>query len=113
MYAGRIVETAPTKSLIESAAHPYARALINCIPRLATCKTNGQPASTTNTVSRKQRAKLPVIPGSPPILYDPPEGCSFAPRCPKADSACASMPALVDLAGGRSVCCHHIDGGAH
>jgi oligopeptide/dipeptide ABC transporter ATP-binding protein len=98
MYAGRIVETAPTRSLIESAAHPYARALINCIPRTA---ISGE----------KQRAKLPVIPGSPPRLYDPPKGCSFAPRCPKADSICSAIPPLTDLAEGRSVCCHHFTEG--
>ncbi|MDR2700975.1 MAG: ABC transporter ATP-binding protein [Spirochaetaceae bacterium] len=94
MYAGRIVETAPVRSLIESAAHPYTRALINCIPR-------------SNTAEGNRRAKLPVIFGSPPRLYAPPEGCPFAPRCPKADEACAKKPAVTELGEGRSVCCHY------
>jgi len=91
MYAGRIVETAPSRDIIESAAHPYTRALINCIPR--------------SGVKRKE--KLPVISGSPPRLYSPLEGCPFVPRCPKVDKACVEMPPVTDIGGGRSVCCHH------
>jgi oligopeptide/dipeptide ABC transporter ATP-binding protein len=94
MYAGRIVETAPAKSIIEAAAHPYTRALINCIPR-------SQSSGDT------RRAKLPVISGSPPRLYSPIRGCPFAPRCPRADDACAHNPADTCLGGGRSVSCHH------
>jgi oligopeptide/dipeptide ABC transporter ATP-binding protein len=94
MYAGRIVETAPAKSIIESAAHPYTRALINCIPR-------------SNASEENRRAKLPVISGSPPRLYSPLAGCPFVPRCPRADKTCAQRPADTDLGGGRSVSCHH------
>jgi len=93
MYAGRIVETAPARSIIESAAHPYTRALINCIPR-------------SNT-SGKRREKLPVISGSPPRLYAPIKGCPFVPRCLKADEACTEKPDLINLGDERSVCCHH------
>jgi peptide/nickel transport system ATP-binding protein len=93
MYAGRIVETAPSRVVIESPAHPYTRALINCIPR-------------SNT-AEKHKSKLPVISGSPPRLYAPLEGCPFVPRCPKADKACARNPPVTDIGGGRSVCCHH------
>jgi len=93
MYAGRIVETAPARSIIECAKHPYTRALINCIPR---SNTGGA-----------QREKLPVIPGSPPRLYAPLEGCPFVPRCPKADGVCAKTPDITNSGGGRSVCCHH------
>ena len=106
MYAGRIVETAPARSLIESAAHPYTRALINCIPRTYTAgensgeETHGRP----DTQIRRQ---LPVIPGSPPRLYDPPRGCPFILRCPRADGVCNEMPPVIDLGEGRSVCCHH------
>jgi len=96
MYAGRVVETAPARSIIESAAHPYTRALINCIPR-------------SNTAG-KHRSKLPVISGSPPRLYTPLKGCPFIPRCPESDRACVEMPSVRDLGGGRSVCCHHLEG---
>jgi oligopeptide/dipeptide ABC transporter ATP-binding protein len=82
MYAGRIVETAPSRVIIESSAHPYTRALINCIPRSYT----GGP----------RKEKLPVISGSPPRLYSPLEGCPFVPRCPKADKSCAEMPPVTD-----------------
>jgi len=94
MYAGRIVETAPARSIIESPAHPYTRSLINCIPY--------------SNAGGNRQAKLPVISGSPPILYAPPRGCPFAPRCSRADKACVEMPPATDLGGGRSVCCHHL-----
>ena len=96
MYAGRIVETASARDIIKSPCHPYTRALINCIPRPA-----GDGSGT------KQRAGLPVISGSHPRLYDPITSCPFVPRCPLADKSCAVMPAVKDLSGGRSVCCHH------
>jgi len=93
MYAGRIVETAPARSLIESAVHPYTQALISCIPQ-------------SNT-SGKRKEKLPVIYGSPPRCYAPLKGCPFAARCPKADNACEQEPAVSNIGEGRSVCCHH------
>jgi len=90
MYAGRIVETAPARAIIETPAHPYTRALINCIPG-----------------GTRQSGRLAVIPGSPPRLYAPLKGCSFAPRCPHANAACDTTPALTDMGEGRTVCCHH------
>jgi len=102
MYAGRIVETAPARSIIESAEHPYTRALINCIPRT-------HAIHTTHT-GGKHREKLPVISGSPPRLYAPPKGCPFVTRCPKADAVCAQEPTVTNLDGGRTVCCHHYGG---
>jgi len=98
MYAGRIVETAPARSIIESPAHPYTRALINCIPR-------------PDTAEGSRRARLPVIPGSPPRLYASLEGCSFVPRCPRAGKACAETPPVTELGGGRFVCCHYAERG--
>jgi len=95
MYAGRIVETAPARSIIKSAAHPYTRALINCIPRL--------------NAEGKHKSKLPVISGSPPRLYAPLRGCPYVPRCAESDKACVEMPVATDLGGGRSVCCHHLE----
>ena len=95
MYSGRIVETAPSRSIIESAAHPYTRALINCIPR-------------SNASGENHRGKLPVIHGSPPRLYTPIKACPFAPRCPVSDGACEEMPPVTDLGEGRTVSCHHL-----
>jgi oligopeptide/dipeptide ABC transporter ATP-binding protein len=102
MYGGRIVENAPARSIIESPAHTYTRGLINCIPR---------PVVGTDTAEGNRRAKLPVIPGSPPRLYASLEGCPFAPRCSRAGSACAVMPLVTALGGGRTVSCHFPGGG--
>jgi oligopeptide/dipeptide ABC transporter ATP-binding protein len=108
MYAGRIVETAPARSIIESPAHPYTRALINCIPR-----PNVRPLPDTgaDTAEGDRRARLSVIPGFPPRLYASLEGCSFVPRCPRAGKACVETPEVTELGGGRLVCCHRPDWG--
>ena len=104
MYAGRIVETAPVRDIIKSPCHPYTRALINCIPR-----PSAESLRETDSVNikTKERAKLPVISGSPPRLYDPITSCPFIPRCPNADKVCECLPSVTGLCGGRTVCCHH------
>jgi oligopeptide/dipeptide ABC transporter ATP-binding protein len=94
MYAGRIVETARTEDLVAAAAHPYSRALIDCIPRGL-----GRGAG--------PKAPLRVIPGFPPRLYEPPLGCAFAPRCARSDAACAVRPSRTELGKGHIVFCHH------
>jgi peptide/nickel transport system ATP-binding protein len=65
MYAGEIVELADGRRLYESPQHPYTRGLMESFPPL------------TGPLTR-----LVGIPGSPPDLADPPEGCRFHPRCP-------------------------------
>jgi peptide/nickel transport system ATP-binding protein len=72
MYAGRVVEKAPTGQLFSRMMHPYTRALIDAIPR----------------ISESSHTRLPSIPGRPPVVIDPPPGCSFAPRCPSAQDRC-------------------------
>jgi oligopeptide/dipeptide ABC transporter ATP-binding protein len=94
MYAGHIVETAPARDLIQNAAHPYSRALIDCIPRFRAGPGTGP-------------APLPVIPGFPPRLYDPPVGCPFAPRCNRAGPACRTLPSAVDLGTDHRAACHY------
>jgi len=80
MYAGRVVERAPTTVLFREMRHPYTRALVRSIPRLA------DPSHT----------RLRAIPGRPPTVIDPPPGCSFAPRCPHARPRClAETPRLA------------------
>ncbi|MBD0322510.1 MAG: ABC transporter ATP-binding protein [Aldersonia sp.] len=80
MYAGRIVESAPTNDLFERPQMPYTAGLLGSIPRL-----DGPP-----------RAPLLPIPGAPPQLHALPPGCSFAPRCPLVVSACTEAePPLV------------------
>jgi peptide/nickel transport system ATP-binding protein len=78
MYAGEIVEIAPTDELIRGARHRYSRALLDSIPKL----------------SQDRSSRLRAIPGLPPDLSTPLAGCRFAPRCRHADDTCrTSMPA--------------------
>jgi oligopeptide/dipeptide ABC transporter ATP-binding protein len=72
MYAGRVVERAPTRELFEHTRMPYTEALLLSIPRL----------------SDRSHVRLQAIPGRPPDLVDPPKGCKFAPRCPYAQPRC-------------------------
>ncbi len=72
MYAGRIVEQAPTAVLFSQMKHPYTEALLAAIPKL------DDPSHT----------RLVAIGGRPPDLVDPPAGCSFSPRCPYAQDRC-------------------------
>jgi oligopeptide/dipeptide ABC transporter ATP-binding protein len=72
MYAGRIVERAPTRILFSDTKMPYTRALMDSIPRLA------DPSG----------ARLNAIAGRPPDLIHPPTGCRFAPRCQYARDKC-------------------------
>jgi peptide/nickel transport system ATP-binding protein len=81
MYAGHIMEKAPTKSLFSAMKHPYTEALLRSIPRLE------QPSHT----------RLSAIEGMPPNLLNPPPGCKFAPRCPYAKARChTDEPPLVE-----------------
>ena len=89
MYAGRIVETGPTRDIFDDAHHPYASALLDSIPRL---EVRGQ--------------RLPAIGGQPPVLVDLPSGCPFAPRCAHAMDACReTYPAAVEVGDAHSVSC--------
>ncbi|MFM8302770.1 MAG: ABC transporter ATP-binding protein [Actinomycetota bacterium] len=72
MYAGRIVEKAPTSVLFSGMKMPYTEALLSSIPRL-------EHASHT---------RLATIPGRPPNLVSPPQGCKFAPRCAYVQDRC-------------------------
>ncbi len=81
MYAGRVVEYAPTRELFSLTRHPYTEALLKSIPKV------NQPSHT----------RLEAITGRPPDLVDPPKGCKFAARCPYAQSRCLEEePALSD-----------------
>jgi len=71
MYAGNMVEIAPVEPLFESPEHPYTRALLESIPERHGIKEG-----------------LTVIPGHPPDLRHPPDGCRYNPRCPDAREVC-------------------------
>jgi oligopeptide/dipeptide ABC transporter ATP-binding protein len=72
MYAGRIVERAPTRTLFADTKMPYTQALMDSIPKL----------------SDPSGARLTAIGGRPPDLINPPTGCRFAPRCAYARDKC-------------------------
>jgi oligopeptide transport system ATP-binding protein len=89
MYAGRIVESADTRTLYRTARHPYTRALQRSIPAL-------QPKG----------RDLYTIPGQPPDLSRPFAGCPFAPRCEFAADRCrAETPALLPVSPTHSHAC--------
>jgi len=88
MYAGRLVEEAPTPELFARPMHPYTQHLIRSLPRIG------------DAAPRKG------LGGSPPNLALPPSGCRFHPRCPVAMDICRSeRPALTALAPGHRVAC--------
>jgi oligopeptide/dipeptide ABC transporter ATP-binding protein len=80
MYAGQVVETAPTTALFDRPLHPYTEGLMAAVPRIDV------PA-----------ARLHAIPGQVPAATAWPEGCRFHPRCPYAWAKCtAEEPPLLD-----------------
>ena len=94
MYAGNMVETAPTAELFKRQLHPYTQALMRCIPRLS----GGGVAE--------------GIPGRIPNYLDPPKGCRFAPRCPHAVKRChEEKPEFYDAGSGHQAACFHCEGG--
>ncbi|MDO8670145.1 MAG: ABC transporter ATP-binding protein [Dehalococcoidia bacterium] len=90
MYAGRIVETAPTPELYENPKHPYTIALMKSVPRL----------------DEEHRDRLFVIDGLPPDLIEPPQGCRFAPRCFAVIDKCwRETPELMRVHEGHASAC--------
>jgi peptide/nickel transport system ATP-binding protein len=95
MYAGRIVESAPTDRLFSSMRHPYTQGLLGSIPRLDQDPTKA----------------LLTVPGLPPDLTSPPSGCRFHPRCPRANARCIEEePPLTGSDGHLFSCWHPVDG---
>src|SRR3954463_1026312 len=87
MYAGRIVEEGRVAEVFKNPQHPYTRALLRSTISLTTTGLN-------------------YIPGAPPDLVDPPDGCRFHPRCPDAMNVCAAKdPVNIERPGGGRVEC--------
>ena len=90
LYSGRLVESGPTRALLDTPAHPYTKGLLDSLPERA---EPGRP--------------LQELPGRLPDPAQRPQGCAFAPRCSLADEACSSLPPLTALESSRMVACHH------
>jgi oligopeptide/dipeptide ABC transporter ATP-binding protein len=89
MYAGHVVESAPTAALFEAPQHPYTIGLLACRPRL-----DGD-------------GPLSAIPGTIPDLLARPAGCPFAPRCLRARDVCREVrPPLAPAGDDHAVACH-------
>jgi oligopeptide/dipeptide ABC transporter ATP-binding protein len=78
MYAGRVVEQGTLDEIFYDPQHPYTWGLLGSVTRM----------------DREPPKRLPAIPGLPPSLVNPPEGCHFRPRCPHAFDRCTEIPAL-------------------
>jgi len=83
MYAGKVVETAPTDEIFANPRHPYTLGLLASVPR----------------VDEQRHAELRTIEGAPPDMLRPPPGCPFMPRCAFARAICRTMPPLDPLPG--------------
>jgi len=89
MYAGKLVEVADTIALYDKPLHPYTQGLLNSIPNI-----------------RLEEQKLEIMPGSPPDLIEPPSGCNFHPRCPRAMDKCSQAePPMKEIESGHRVAC--------
>jgi len=89
-YAGKIMETAPTRTIFKKPWHPYTIGLIGAVPRL----------------TETDASELVNIPGAPPSLINLGEGCAYSSRCFKAEGICSKeTPELREIERGHSVSC--------
>jgi peptide/nickel transport system ATP-binding protein len=89
MYAGRLVEEAPTAEIFTKPMHPYTAHLVASLPRIG------------------EQSRKEALSGTPPNLANPPSGCRFHPRCPLAMDVCrAASPVLTTLAPSHRVACY-------
>lgn len=90
MYAGKIVETGTVEVVLEQHVHPYTEKLVSSFPNIY-----------------GKRDMVSSIPGSPPNLLNPPQGCRFASRCEHVADLCRNVePELKELTPGHFVACH-------
>jgi peptide/nickel transport system ATP-binding protein len=95
MYAGRIVEHGPARTVFEHAEHPYTKALSGAFPTIGDAASRYAPGG---------------LPGDPPFPGDLPSGCPFHPRCPSALPICPTVDVKLLPAGpGRSAACVLVD----
>ncbi len=93
MYLGKIVEHGPVEALFEAPQHPYTQALLAAAPSLARRKSKGY-------------VRPMKLSGDPPSPINPPKGCAFAERCPKAQDICRQSPPEARETQGLHVACY-------
>jgi len=103
MYLGRIVEAGETGAVLQGPAHPYTKGLLDAVRSLeAGAEGYGRSCRDGGGSPRMKGVK-----GSVPSLTDRSTGCSFEPRCPRAEPVCRQTePGVTELGGARSVRCH-------
>jgi len=95
MYAGRVVEAAPTDAVFRGPKHPYTKALLESLP-----------------AAHAKKEALRAIPGMPPDLTALPDACAFTPRCAYARDICTQgRPDLVEVAPGHCSACRRVQRG--
>jgi peptide/nickel transport system ATP-binding protein len=90
MYAGQLSERASTEVIIRAPRHPYTKLLISSLPEIGV---------------KYSEKRLNGIPGSPPLLLNPPAGCRFRERCPVAFEKCLEVPPFIEIEKGHHVAC--------
>jgi peptide/nickel transport system ATP-binding protein len=96
MYAGRFAEKASTGTIIGAPLHPYTQMLLASLPEVGV---------------RHDETTLTGIPGRPPSLVNPPQGCRFRDRCPFARGKCAETPPFQEVEPGHHVACWKVTEG--
>ncbi|HZU85944.1 MAG TPA: ABC transporter ATP-binding protein [Anaerolineaceae bacterium] len=90
MYAGQLAEKAATETIIRAPRHPYTKMLISSLPEIGV---------------KHSEQRLEGIPGKPPLLLDPPQGCRFRERCPLAFEKCLEVPPFVEIEPDHFIAC--------
>jgi peptide/nickel transport system ATP-binding protein len=94
MYLGKLVEVGPATEVYERTAHPYTQGLLDAVPVAEAGALRRTPGQT-------------AVRGELPSAVDPPSGCRFRTRCPRAEALCAEVePPLTDFGSGHFAACH-------
>src|SRR5579884_1309280 len=94
MYLGRLVEVGPSRDIYDNPAHPYTAGLIAAIP-------------VPNPELARRRERRLAVRGELPSPVNPPSGCRFRTRCPRAQDKCAEVvPPLRRFGDGHLAACH-------
>jgi oligopeptide/dipeptide ABC transporter ATP-binding protein len=94
MYLGKLMELSPAEELYSKPIHPYTEALLSAIP-------------IPDPDENRARERI-VVGGEPPNPINPPSGCRFHTRCPRATEVCKELePPLATYPGGHLAACHH------